>query len=92
MSEELAHSKIKIGNVITKGLKVTKGLRQGCSLSPAVFKIYLEQVLRNWQRKCQPMGIPIQNTCVYSLSFADGQVLLAQDHGDMEYMARKGRI
>jgi len=35
------------------------------------------------------MGIPIQNTCVYSFSFADGQVLLVRDHGDMEYMARK---
>ena len=27
-----------------------------------LFKIYLERVLRNWKRKCQPMGIPIQNT------------------------------
>jgi len=26
---------------------------------------------------------------VYSLNFADDQVLLAQDHDDMEYMARK---
>ena len=35
------------------------------------------------------MGLPIQNTYVYSLTFADGQALLAQDHDDMEYMARK---
>jgi hypothetical protein len=35
------------------------------------------------------MGIPIQNTYVYSLTFADDQVLLAQDHDDMKYMARK---
>jgi hypothetical protein len=37
------------------------------------------------------MGIPIQNTYIYiySLNFADDQVLLAQDHDDMEYMARK---
>ena len=35
------------------------------------------------------MGIPIQHTYVYSLSSADDQVLLAQDHDDMEYMARK---
>ena len=33
--------------------------------------------------------IIIQNTYVYSLNFADDQVLLAQDHDDMEYMARK---
>ena len=35
------------------------------------------------------MGIPIQNTYVYSLNVADDQVLLTQDHYDMEYMARK---
>jgi hypothetical protein len=78
-----------MGNLITKGFKVNKGLRQGCSLSPTLFKIYLERVLRNWKRKCQPLGIPIQNTYVYSLNFVDGRVLLAQDHDDMEYMARK---
>jgi hypothetical protein len=37
-----AISKIKIGNLITKGFKVTKELRQGCSLLPTLFKIYLE--------------------------------------------------
>ena len=85
---EGSNSKIKTGDFITKGFKVTKGSRQGCSLQPALFKIYLERVLRDWKRKCQPMGIQIQNTYVYSLSFADDQVLLAQDHGYMEYMAR----
>ena len=35
------------------------------------------------------MGTPIQNTHVYSPSFADDQLLIAQDHDDMEFMARK---
>ena len=35
------------------------------------------------------MRIPIQNTYVYSPNFANDQVLLAQDHDDMAYMARK---
>jgi hypothetical protein len=55
-------SKIKVGNLITKGFKFTKGLRQGCSLSPTLFKIYPERVLRNWKRKYQPVGTAIQNT------------------------------
>ena len=31
------------------------------------------------------------NTHVYSLNFADDQVLIAQGHDDMEFMARKVR-
>jgi hypothetical protein len=38
------------------------------------------------------MSIPIQNTFVYSLNFADDQILLAQDHDDMGYMARKLKV
>ena len=53
---KVSSSKIKIGNLITRGFEVIKGLRKGCSLSPTLFKIYLERMLRNWKRKCQPMG------------------------------------
>jgi hypothetical protein len=59
-----------------------------------LFKIYLERVLRNWKRRCQPMGIPTQNTHVYSLNFADDQVLIAQDSGGHRIYGTKtkGRI
>jgi len=46
-------------------------------------------VLRNLKRRCQPLGIPIQDTHVYSHNFADDQVLIAQDHDDIEFMTRK---
>jgi len=39
-----------------------------------------------WPFHC---SIPIQNTYTYALNLADDQVLLAQDHDDMGYMARK---
>ena len=39
-------SKIKIGSKLSKRFEVFKGLRQGCSLSPALFKIYVHEVLR----------------------------------------------
>jgi hypothetical protein len=35
------------------------------------------------------MGLEIQDTTIYSMPFADDQLLIAQDYEDLEYMTRK---
>ena len=35
------------------------------------------------------MGLEIQDTTIYSMLFADDQLLNAQDYEDLEYMTRK---
>ena len=35
------------------------------------------------------MGLEIQDTTIYSMLFADDQLLIAQDYEDLEYMTRK---
>ena len=35
------------------------------------------------------MGLEIQDTKLYSMLFADDQLLIAQDYEDLEYMTRK---
>ncbi|XP_072392123.1 uncharacterized protein [Diabrotica undecimpunctata] len=35
------------------------------------------------------MGIDLGEVCLYTLQFADDQVIIANDKGDLEYMARK---
>jgi len=82
-------TKIKMGNKLSNGFTTTKGLKQGCCLSPTLFKIYLEQTLKTWKRKCQNMGISLNDTTLYTLCFADDQIVLAQDYEDLEYMTRK---
>ena len=84
-----AESKVKIGKTMSKGIKVTKGLRQGCSMSPTLFKIYLHRTILDWLSKCSGMGIPVGNDSIYTLLFADDQVVISQDYEDMEYMLRK---
>ena len=86
---EKSFSKIKIGKQLSSGFYLTKGLRQGCSLSPTLFKIYIQNALENWQKKCAKMRLEIQKTTVYSLLLADDQLLIAQDYEDLEYMRRK---
>jgi len=90
---ENSFSKIKIGKQLSPGFYVTKGLRQGCSLSPTLFKIYsyIQNALEHWQKKCARMGLEVQDTTIYSMLFADDQLLLviAQDYEDSEYMTRE---
>ncbi len=38
---------------------------------------------------CHGMGIPLENTTLCTLQFADDQVVLAGDKEDLEYMVRK---
>ena len=35
------------------------------------------------------MGLEIQDTTIYSVPFADDQLLIAQDYEDLEYMTKK---
>jgi len=80
---------VKVGNKIGNNFKTTKGLLQGCSTSPTLFKLFIEQVLTPWKMKCEGMGIPVRDSFLYTLSFADDQVVMAQDEEDLSFMVRK---
>ena len=57
-------------------IQVTKGLRQGCSLSTILFNIYLKKTLDHWKKSCEGMGVPIEeNKFLFSLNYADDQVI-----------------
>lgn len=84
-----AKSLIKIGNVIWDPFPAIKGLKQGRSLSPTPFKVYIQDTVINWRRKCTGMGIEIKNLYFTNLFFADDQVIIADEGEDMNYKIRK---
>ncbi|XP_044744708.1 uncharacterized protein LOC123306668 [Coccinella septempunctata] len=77
-------SQIKVGNKLSEKFAVNKGLRQGCCVSPTLFKIYIAKALNQWKRKCKGMGIDLGEMCLYTLQFADDQVIIANDKDDIE--------
>ena len=52
---ENSFSKIKVGKQLPSGVYITKGIQQGYSLSPTLFKIYIQNALENCQKKCAKM-------------------------------------
>ena len=63
-------TRIKCQGRLSVGFHVTKGLKQGCCLSPTLFKVFLEHVLKEWKKKCSGMGVIISDTyALFTLCF-----------------------
>ena len=62
-----------VGSATTKPFRVSVGLRQGCSLSPILFLIYMDRIVK----KSESCGkVKIGECTVQRLLFADDLVLL----------------
>jgi hypothetical protein len=60
----------------TAKIKTNQGLRQGCSLSPTLFNIYIDNVLKKWKPTIYP-GIKLQgNIYLNSLLYADDLTII----------------
>ena len=62
---------------------VQQGLRQGCPLSPWLFNIFLDRVVREAMKEFQG-GVALDNCLLQILLFADDTVVVAQTEGDLK--------
>ena len=64
---------VRVKSATTKPFRVSVGLRQGCSLSPILFLIYMDRIVKK-SESCD--GVKIGECTVQHLLFADDLVLL----------------
>ena len=64
---------VRVNRAATKPFRVSVGLRQGCSLSPILFLIYMERIVQK-SESCG--GVKISECSAQRLLFADDLVLL----------------
>jgi len=72
---------IDTGRKILDKIYIDQGVRQGCNLSPALFNIYTDDLLRNWKHKANTGIMLKRNLYLNTLLFADDQVII-QDSED----------
>ena len=66
-----------VNGVSTRPVYLRRGLRQGCSLSPMLFALYIAEMGQDITLSCE--GFRLGRICVSGLLFADDLILLARD-------------
>ena len=64
--------------------QIGKGVRQGCLLSPCLFNLYAEYIMRNaWLEEAQA-GIKIAGRNINNLRYADDTTLMAESKEELK--------
>ena len=69
--------------------RIGKGVRQGCILSPGLFNLYAEYIIRNAGLDEAQAGIKIARRNINSLRYADETILLAENKEELKSLLMK---
>jgi len=73
----------RTGHRTTDWFQIGKGVRQGCILSPCLFNLYAEYIMRNgWLEEAQA-GIKIAGRNINNLRYADDTTLMAESEEEL---------
>ena len=73
-------------NGTTDWLRIEKGVRQGCLLSPCLFNLYAKNIMRNDEVQA---GIKIGPTNINNLRYADDTTLMAESKAELKNLLKR---
>ena len=80
---------VKTGLGKTDCFQKGKGIRQGCILSPCLFNLYAEYIMRNAELDETQAGIKIAGRNINNLRYADDTTLMAESEEDLRSLLMK---
>ena len=71
-------ARVRTGHGPTDSFQIRKGVRQACILSPCLFNLHAEYIIRNAGLDEAPAGIKIAGRNINNLTYADDTILMAE--------------
>lgn len=81
-------AKIRIEDQYTEDIKILRGVRQGCVLSPLLFNVYSEAIFQEALADCSE-GIIINGETLNNLRFADDTVIMTDNIEDLQNLMNR---
>ena len=80
---------LRSGHGTTDWLQIGKGVLQGCILSPCLFNLYAENIIRNTGLEEKQAGIKIARRNINNLRYADDTTLMAESEEELKSLLMK---
>ena len=80
---------VRTGHETTDWFQIRKGVRQGCILSPCLFNLYAEYIMRNAGLDEAQAGIKIAGRNINNLRYADDTTLMAESEEELKSLLMK---
>ena len=80
---------VRTGRGTTDWFQIGKGVHQGCILSPCLFNLYAEYIMRNSGLKEAQAGIKIAGENINSLRYADDTTVMGESEEELKSLLMK---
>ena len=80
---------VRNGHGTTDWFQILKGVGQGCILSPCLFNLYVEYIMRNAGLEEAQAGIKIAGRNVNNLRYADDTTVMVESEEELKSLSMK---
>ena len=83
---------VRTGHGTTDYFQIGKGVCQGCILSPCLFNLHAEYIIRNAGLEETQAGIKIAGRIISNLRYADDTTLMAESEEELKSLLMKVKV
>ena len=83
---------VRTGHGTTDWFQIGKGVRQGCILSPYLFNLYPEYIMRNAGLEEAQAGIKTAGKNINNLRYTDDTILMADSEEELKSLLMKVKV